>query len=333
MERCDQAGRERTSGDARRELGGLVGTHAAQLDAVDVDVAAEVGAEIGELVGTRGGAVAVSPHDHEWRPGGGAHHVPQQQQRRPVRPVEVVEHDQGRLSGRDPGDEHRHRLEEPVAIGLRVLRRPQRDAGQTRQQLRERARELGFQSVDALAEGGDREGGDGRTQRLDEGLMGDHDLLVAPAVQRETRVGVDAPDQLRHQAGLADPRLAADEHDAPVAGGGVGPCVEQTRELGAAPGERGAGHAERRRIQTLECRKCVDGPQRWEIGGDPVGHQLEDVLGRGDAAEPVLTEVPQNVRVGRARRGRSTRSTARGGPDRRARSSSIATARLSAGPK
>ena len=65
--------------------------------------------------------VPVGAHDEESGGNGPpGHHVPQQEQRRPGRPLEVVEHEEDGRLARGGGQPGGHGVEEPVTLGLGV---------------------------------------------------------------------------------------------------------------------------------------------------------------------------------------------------------------------
>ena len=251
---------------------------AAQLDPVHVDVAAEIGAQVGERVGPArpesrwqatiiSGVPAVAHHVR-----GRSSSVGRSAQCRSSSTSRV------RLGGRDPGDERGHRLEEPVAVGLRVLGGRSVTSG-IRGSSSGNARASSASSPwIALAERGDRETPRRRSERLDERLVGDDDLLVAPAVQSETRPAWTRAASSADEPRLADAGLAADERDPTVAGRGIGP----RRRAGARARRRGRElrHAERRpgHVSVPGTR-----PPSAAAGSRTAPRsRLEDVLGRRD---------------------------------------------------
>jgi hypothetical protein len=82
-----------------------------------------------------------------------------------------------------------------------------------------------------------RVGGGERAQRLRERLVRRDRLLGRAPVQHGRSVGVGGMRELAEQAGLADPRVAADRQQPAVAAGHRG---AEPRELGGPPYERAA---------------------------------------------------------------------------------------------
>ena len=74
-------------------------------------------------------------------------------------------------------------------------------------------------------------------QRLDEGLVGDAQLLVAPAGEDDGAPAVGSARHLGGQARLAHAGLAGQEGHAPVAGGDFLPQLLQTGDLAVAADE------------------------------------------------------------------------------------------------
>ena len=74
-------------------------------------------------VSPRRSAGAVRAQDQHPGRARGAGQVAQEQERRPVRPLEVVEHEQHGRRARELGEQPHHRLEQPVALGLGLVQR------------------------------------------------------------------------------------------------------------------------------------------------------------------------------------------------------------------
>ena len=156
--------------------------------------------------------VAVGAHDRHARVVGGARQVAQEQQRRAVGPLQVVEHDQHRHRRRDLGQQPGHRLEQPVAVGLGV-------AGIGRGQLGHAAAQLGDEpaQLGAVLPGDDAQLLQRRAehvvaQRLQERLVGHEGLLGRAAGEHDRPGGERAHGGLGQQPRLADPRVAGQEH-------------------------------------------------------------------------------------------------------------------------
>ena len=170
----------------------------------------------------------------------------QQQQRRPIGPVQVVQDQHERPHRRELLEQLGDGVEHPGAVSLRVGGRL---AGAARRELPEAVRE----------HVGDRE----RRQRLREWLVRRRRLLLAAAVQHERAGLLDRVRELRQQPGLADARLAGDQRDAALAAARARERLVQAgdRRLppreGATPsrsqalGQRQAGRGRRSRAELL----------------------------------------------------------------------------------
>ena len=166
--------------------------------------------------------------------------VAEQQQRRPPRPLEVLDHQQQRaLAGRTVeygGDG----LEQPVAAVLAL-------AG-----LRRGPAELGDERRERLDVHPGEVAGVGRVvaQRLHERLVGHDGLLVDAAVQHDRAGLVHLGGEARRQPRLAHAGVARQHDDAALAGGRALPAGAQDGELGLAADERAllaAGEHDRER--------------------------------------------------------------------------------------
>ncbi len=184
LELCQQ----RPQGMATMELVGAVGEH--QQHSLRAQVAGHVGGE-----GARGS----------------------------VGPVHVLEHERDWSGGADQVEQFEHGLEQPQLIARLTLAPGARAIlGQGREQGRE-LRAAGRAELSQRRVVGARE----RAQRAQQWGVGQLTLALLHtfAAQHERRVGThaDAPGELRDQARLADPRLAAQQDD----GGAAVGCVTQ----------------------------------------------------------------------------------------------------------
>ena len=96
--------------------------------------------------------VAVAHDDEQRRVRRRADDMSQEQQRRLIGPVQIIDDQQGRRSGRDPRQQQRDRLEQPVALRLRVAHRWQRPVPSSAEQGGEQSREVLLEAVQALVE-------------------------------------------------------------------------------------------------------------------------------------------------------------------------------------
>ena len=177
------------------------------------------------------------------RPCGQAAH---EKQRRPIRPVQIVEGEHERPPRRDLFEPLGDGVEHSDAVGLRVGGRLARAA---RRESPEAARE----------DVRDRE----RRQRLREWLVRPRRLLLAPAVQHERPSPLHCMRELRQQTGLPDARLTGHQRDTALAAARARERLVQAsaRRLppreGITPnriealGQRQAGRGRRRRAELL----------------------------------------------------------------------------------
>ncbi len=180
---------------------------AVERDAPHEAVAAQVGQQRAER---RRRLVRPGRGEDQHRPERGAREVAQQQQRRAVGPVQVVEHQEHGLPGRRARQQRCRRLEQAVALASRVARRGRA----------ERRQPVGLVGDEAAELGGERQGAQllaravsqVRPQRLGERLVRRDRVLVGAAVEDGRPALVSRARELGRQAGLADPRLPGD-HD------------------------------------------------------------------------------------------------------------------------
>ena len=168
-----------------------------------------------------GGAIGAE-HEHSALVGRSCN-VAEQQQRRPVGPLQVVEHEQDRRRRGDLGQQAGHGLEQPVALGLRLALDRRRQLGRAPAQLGNEPGQLGAVLARAGPQLTRRGAHEVVAQRLDERLVGDERLLGRSAGEHESTVVVGAPGDLGHEPRLADTWVAGQQHDAAaIALGNVG---------------------------------------------------------------------------------------------------------------
>ena len=190
------------------ERGDVVLSEPAQPDAVQRAVALEVGERAGERAAAAELGVAVGADDLQRAGAGRAQHEAREQQRAAVGPVEVVDDQQQR---RALGERGVDGVEQAVA----------------------RAGVVGRAGLE-------RVGGAGLAQRLGERLERRERLLRAAAEQDGGAVGERGGGELVGESGLADARLAGQQHEPAVAVHlHAGPGRAQPLELGAAADELG----------------------------------------------------------------------------------------------
>ncbi len=233
------------------ERGDVVRAEAGERDALVQALAAQVAERRGERVRARQLALAVGADDEQRRGARRADEVGEQQQRAAIGPVQVVEGEDDRAAAAPQRGVDG--LEQPPPRAGRVVPRRRRV-------------------------------GPRRAEGLDEGLVG-RDRLLEAAAGADRRAGAVGPRaQLGHEAGLADPRLAADEDEPPLAGPGafVG---------GLEAGERGGAADERARVRAADDRGDVrdrPGGRRIGLGRAPGGRDRRGArvgVGRADGRD------------------------------------------------
>ena len=232
-------------GSQPHELGGLGLAEPPDVELRREPVAAKFAERVRERVPAPVGGT-VGAEDQKPRRARGPGQVAKQQERRPVGPLEVVEHEQHRRRPRQLGQQPDDRLEQPVALGLRLVLRRRWKVGRAAAQLRDQPRQLG--PVLARARTQVRQLGihGPVTERLEERLVRDHGLARRAPGEHDCAGVVDAPGELRGQRRLADPGVAREQHDPAVPPVRVG-SVATARDTAVAvlrataPGEDPAG--------------------------------------------------------------------------------------------
>ena len=222
VDRRDQARRRRDVRALLQEASDVGLGQAAQHDALTGLQASELGQSLGQGVAAAQLDVAIGrDHEQPRRPELAGEEL-EQQERRLVRPVQIVEHqDQGRAP-RGVAQEADHRVEEAKARLLRIEARRLGQVGEDLPDLGDHARDLGAAEPEVLAQ----------LSRLASGGVGAHDLdpgpergcplafVAAPPVDlraADARVG----GELFRDARLADAGLADQEQDPRLPGEGV----------------------------------------------------------------------------------------------------------------
>ena len=154
VQRSDEWGRDLVTGEAREQLAALDLGEPTQGNAGHERLAAQVGEQIGQRMVAAEPDVSVADHDEQPGVCGRAHEVPQQEHRRLVGPVQVVEHEHRGPGGGDPGDQRGDGLEEAVPLGLGIGGRGRRRFGHAAEELRERAGQVLLQAVQPLVQRG-----------------------------------------------------------------------------------------------------------------------------------------------------------------------------------
>jgi hypothetical protein len=209
----------------------------------------------GERVAQRRIDVAVRTYHEQARITDLACHESQEQQRRLVRGVQIVEHQDNRACVAGAPQEFAGGVEQPEARarllrgrGLRQSREQLAQLGQELSQIHSTGAELRCQHVAV-----------GRAnvapQRLHpRPVRGSASRLPASPDQNPGTARPRLAEHLLGQPGLADPRLAGQENQAPATGERVVECAGQRGELALATDE----HARRVRRAALLGRRCVE---------------------------------------------------------------------------
>ena len=230
--------------------------------------------------------------------------VLQQQQRRLVRPVQVVQHQDDRsAAGRRP-QEGDHGLEQPEALGVAVEARQGGDVAELLPDLGHQGGDLGRRGPEVLADLVLGLGLDVGPEALGEGQVRRPDLpLVAP-----TPEDLGAPDlglrhQLLHEGRLADARLAGDEDEAGAPRQRRFERGPQLVELRRAAHEASIDRGRRRgRSRHQRSRRERDGGQRGDDVSSIAG-TLVGVFGQEAAHEGIQSGRDGGVVEGGVHRG------------------------------
>ena len=210
--------RQRAEGVAQRVL------------AVDLDVA--VGAE------------------HEQPPAPGkARHVAQHRHGPVIRPVQIVDHHHRGRAGRQRQEPLHHGVEQPHPLFVRLQRHRLGQIGEPLAQLRHQSRQRGGAEPEVGPQGLRRRAARVLAQRLGERPVRPRRLaLVAAAPEHRRPLGARRLGQLLQRAGLADARLAFQQHHRAVAGAGVSQALAEPRQLRRAADERRLRQQRRRLV-------------------------------------------------------------------------------------
>ena len=232
----DQGPRRRRPVAANEQARHLVGGEAAERDAVRD--ARHGGEQLRRSGRRRELGLAVRPEEQHACVAQLTRDVVEQQQRLAVRPVQVVKHYDERLDVARAAHQRRDRVEQAEARGLAVVAVVDRRllvAGESRRETRELERCRSGELAHAL----DRAMPDHPAQHLDPRPVRGRPLGLVAASPRDA-VLQHLGDQALDDAGLADARLAGDEHAARPSRLGVGERAGEKPQLVLAPDERAA---------------------------------------------------------------------------------------------
>ena len=298
----------RVEGVRQRPRGGLAGPQPNQLGGVGLAQAPDVelgGQPISLQLGERGGervaarlARPVSAEDQQPRRAAGPREVAQEQERRLVGPLEVVQDEEHRRRAGELGEQPHDGLEQPIALGLRLVNRRRRKVGRTPAQLGDQPGELGA----VLARGRPQVAEWGVqgpvAKRLEDRLVGDHRLARRASGEHDRARIVDPTGKLGGQRALADPGIAGEQRHPTGAllPAGQLPQPLELLELMLAPDQRPLGAMTQLGGERDRGRHRLR--RRGSLGG---GLRPEQPIVRGDGvggrarAELVAQQRPQPV--------------------------------------
>ena len=155
--------------------------------------------------------IAVTPDDEQSRVRCGTEKMAQEEERRFVGPVQVVEDHQRRLYCSHPRDQGSDRLEKAVALGFGIS-----SNGALRHaamQFRKHPNEILLEAMEALVQRRRRVHRDTRSQRFDERLKRNDHLFITPPVEHDATLSLHPAREFDRESGLADAGLPGDEGD------------------------------------------------------------------------------------------------------------------------
>ncbi len=193
------------------ELGSLGVVQSLDVQLGGEPVAAELGQRVRERVAALGRAVRAQ--DQQTRGVRRPRQVPQQQQRRPVGPLQVVEHEQHRGRTRQVRQQPDDGLEQPVALGLGLVLGRRRQVGHAPAQLGDEPRELGPVLAGVRAQIGEQSVQRPMPKRLQERLIRHHGLARRAPREHDRARAVNPLRELGDQRRFADPGVAGEQHD------------------------------------------------------------------------------------------------------------------------
>ena len=201
------------------------------------------------------GGVSIRRDDQHARGRAGPHEVAQEEQRRPVRPVDVFEHEQDRRAPSGGGEHVGDRRVQAVALRVGIHSLALGGVAGLERERRQQAPELGAVAAERLGELVRPELPDELLQHLGKGLVRGADHPVAVAVKHERPVAGDVVGELAHEPALARPRFAADERGAATLTRGAGEDCPERRQL---VGPAGEGIGRREAEHSRERGRCHD---------------------------------------------------------------------------
>ena len=237
-------------GGSLDELGNLDFAQTAELESHHVVRATQVGERVRQFRGNVRLGVAKGGEHEQARVGRGPRQVPEEQQRRRVRPVPVLEHEQQRTPPRRRGEEVADDRMKPVTLGVGVGRNGVGQPFDTKGQLREQAGELAARRPEVVPERVDVAPAHELLECLHERPVRRPHHRVARAVENDDPVRGCLPGELADETALARARLAADQRDPAALGRQVRHERPEGREL-TSPADEGIRGAEPQRAWEL----------------------------------------------------------------------------------
>ncbi len=185
--------------------------------------------------------VTVGPDEEDSHVGHLARDETEEQDRRRICGVQVVEDDQQRRRRRSISQECRRRIEQLEACQFRLRDRRRRKVGEEFAQLRQHLRDVTCPGPKLRSELTRRDRPQVRAKRLDPGPVGGRPGAL-PATAPEHLVPAVARPRCEfvRQSALADARLATEQDDAPTPGSGLLERLEHLPELAIATDEHGS---------------------------------------------------------------------------------------------
>ena len=214
VDRPDQRIRRLGAAALARERGHVLAREPAEMEPLDGKIALEVGQRVRQRAGAVQLGVSVAGHHEQAVLLGRAQQVRQEQERRLVRPVEVVEqqHDRRVAPGlHEQGGEGVEQAE-PREGGIR-RGAPAWRAGRVPGHLREQAPKLASAELEGALQGLAAAVAHVVPQRLDERGVRDHAGLRGAAVEHERPGIVRVCAEAGEQPGLADARVTRDQRE------------------------------------------------------------------------------------------------------------------------
>jgi FAD/FMN-containing dehydrogenase len=239
-DRPRQLGRAGAGAGPVDELAHLGVRQATQPQAHDGVGAAQVGQRLRQQLGKVGLRVAEGGKQQHPRAARRPRQVAQEQQRRRVGPVPVLQREQ-HGSTTDPREQLRHRRVQPVALRIRIGLHRRRQRAHAGRQVGQQARQLAAGGAQRASQLLRFQHPHEVLERLDERAVGRVHDRVARAVEHERAAPGGLRGELAHEAALARAGLAADERHAPALVVGGGQERPQRLELGGAADEGEAG--------------------------------------------------------------------------------------------